>query len=277
MEKTEKTTTISAADFRTRAMTIAGAFIRDWVGDERAKEAIGRITTAISASAASARNPSDFYECTPSSIAKVIAISALTGIMVSSGQSALAYAIPRRPRKGEQPQLQYQLSHRGIAALAKRAGLSLVAYPIGTKDMIEVDEAGEIVIKGRDIDNPPLSEEELRGVLVITRSYSTGVVISKGFVAKAVINKRREISDSYQYALKNEWAKESDPWHKWYVEMAMKTAMHYSIARGWCVVDDTEAVRALHADSAGDVSASVQVVDSRSKTELLADAVQVQQ
>jgi hypothetical protein len=33
----------------------------------------------------------------------------------------------------------------------------------------------------------------------------------------------------------------------------MKTAMHYAISRGWCVIDDTEAVRALSADVADDV------------------------
>lgn len=28
----------------------------------------------------------------------------------------------------------------------------------------------------------------------------------------------------------------------------MKTAMHYAIGRGWCIIDDTEAARALNAD-----------------------------
>jgi len=65
-----------------------------------------------------------------------------------------------------------------------------------------------------------------------------------------LINKRRDDSDSYTCAMKpgNEWAKESDPWHKWPVEMAIKTAMHYSVSRGWCVIDDTSSVRALAND-----------------------------
>ena len=33
----------------------------------------------------------------------------------------------------------------------------------------------------------------------------------------------------------------------------MKTAMHYAIGRGWCVIDDTEAVRALQADVQSDI------------------------
>jgi recombinational DNA repair protein RecT len=262
-----------AGDFRARSTQIANALLRDWVGEERAREATGRIATAISASAAAAKNPQDFYDCTPQSIAKVIAISALTGIMVSSGQAALAYAIPRRPRKGEPPQLQYQLSHRGIAALAKRAGLSLVAYPISVNDVLEVDITGEVIIKSRDIDNPPQSEEQLRGVMVVVRSIDNGACLSRAFVAKSIINIRRLQSDSYRFASKpgNEWAKESDPWHKWYVEMAIKTAMHYAIGRGWCVIDDTEAVRALQVDAEGDYQQVAIGLEDRSKTEALAD------
>lgn len=244
----------NALIFRQRSEQIAGAILRDWVGEARAKEATGRIAAAISASAAAARNPTDFYECTPQSVAKVIAVSALTGIMVSTGQAALAYAIPRRPRKGEPPQLQYQLSHRGIAALAKRAGLALVAYPISFRDEVDTTEDGEVIIRSRDIDNPPANEDDLRGVMVLTKHIESGKVIARGWVAKSTINIRKLASDSYRFAEQrgNEWAKESSPWHKWYVEMAIKTAMHYAIGRGWCVIDDTEAVRALQVDSEGD-------------------------
>lgn len=264
---------VTAGDFRNRSIHIASALLREWVGEERAREATGRIATAISASAAAARNPQDFYDCTPQSVAKVIAISALTGIMVGTGQGALAYAIPRRPRKEDLPQLQYQLSHRGIAALAKRAGLTLIAYPISVNDEVETDQSGELIVTRRDFDNPPVNEEELRGVLVLVKTM-TGDVLSRAFVAKRIINIRRLQSDSYRYAEqpKNAWAKESSPWHKWYVEMAMKTAMHYSINRGWCVIDDTEAVRALSVDAEGDFTEPTALIeDGKSKTEALTE------
>ena len=254
VEKQELQKQSPAAAFRSRASVIANSFLKDWVGEERAREATGRIATAISASAAASKNPDEFYECTPSSVAKVIAISALTGIMVSTGAGALAYAIPRRPRKGEAPQLQYQLSHRGLAALAKRAGLSLVAIPISYSDTVQVRETGEVYVTARDIDNPPSNEEQLRGVIVLVRSLSNGAVVSSGWVAKSVINERRSVSDSWKYAENTgkDWAKESSTWHQWYVEMAMKASMHYAIARGWCVIDDTEAVRALTVDAESD-------------------------
>jgi recombinational DNA repair protein RecT len=198
-------------------------------------------------------------------VAKVIAISALTGIMPSTGSTALAYAIPRRPRKGEQPQLQYQLSHRGVNALANRAGMHMVAIPISFTDELEVEESGDVKVVSRDLDNPPTTDEELRGVIVVVRRLDTGKVLCTGWVSKKVIHQRRDTSDSFIYAEKpgNEWAKESSPWHAWPVEQAMKTALHYSINRGWCIVDDTEAVRALKADQEADYS--VKTIDSQAE------------
>lgn len=267
-------TELTAPHFRARVNTYATQILREWVGDAKAGEAIGRVSNALAAAAASARNPQDFYECTPQSIAKVVATAALTGIMPSTGGAALAYAIPRRPRKGEPPQLQYQLSHRGIAALARRAGLAMVAYPIGMRDEIESTEDGDCRVVSIDRDDPPTTEAELRGVVVIVRDVQSGQVVARGYVAKKLINARRDTSDSYQFAEKpgNDWAKDSDPWHKWYVEMAIKTAMHYAVNRGWCVIDDTSAVRALQVDADVTFPTNIDVQTGNAKlTELLTE------
>jgi recombinational DNA repair protein RecT len=243
-----------AAAFRSRATQLSHNLLKDWVGEDRAAEATGRIATALSASAAASKKPEEFYACTPQSVAKVIAIAALTGIMPSTGAGALAYAIPRRPRKDEEPQLQYQLSHRGLNALANRAGMHMMAIPISYTDTIEVTESGDVTITERDLDNPPTNNMECRGVVVVGKRTDNGMVMFRGFVAKKVIDERMKGSDSYKYAENSgkDWAKDQSTWHKWYVEMAMKTAMHYSIARGWCIIDDTESVRALQADIEGD-------------------------
>ena len=240
--------------FRRTATNIANALLSEWVGPERAAEATGRIAVALAASAAASKNPDEFYTCTTQSVAKVVAISALTGIMPSTGATALAYAIPRRPRSNEQPQLQYQLSHRGINALANRAKMHMVAIPISYDDELETLESGDVKVVHRDLDNPPSNEDELRGVIVVVRRLDTGVVVCTGWVPKRTINIRRDGSDAYKYAEseKGKWSRDSDPWHKWYVEQAMKTALHYAINRGWCVIDDTEAVRALKADQEAD-------------------------
>lgn len=245
--------------FRQLATDAARAVLADWVGEDRAAEAIGRVSTALSAAAASARNPSDFYACTPASVAKVIAISALTGIMPGSGQGALAYAIPRRPRKGEAPQLQYQLSHRGVCAMAKRAGSVLIATPVGVKDVIKVTP-DDVRFSKRDIDNPPDDKESLRGVVVTVKRADNGAVLHRGFVAKSTIEKRHAKAQT------------EEVWSQWYVEMAMKTALHYAINRGWCVIDDTSSVRALQADVEGVVEGEV-VSKSVTTTELAARIV----
>lgn len=250
-------------EFRLSVAKMSESLLADWVGEAKAGEASGRIAVALASSAASAKNPDDFYACTPDSVAGVIAIAALTEIMPSTGATALAYAIPRRPRRGEAPRLQYQLSHRGINALAKRAGMLMLAIPISHNDKIEATDTGEIKVIDRDIDNPPTKESELRGVQVIVKDIATGVAIASGWVSKSMIDARRDVSDSYAYAEKpgNEFAKESSPWHKWYVEQAMKTAMHYAINRGWCVIDDTAAIQALRTDQENEY----QVIDSTAR------------
>jgi len=241
----------TAKDFKADVLGMAHTMLVEWVGEERAQEAAGRVMAALSASAMAARNPQDFYDCTRMSVAQVIAVAGLTGIMPGTGPAALAYAIPRRPRMGEQPQLQYQLSHRGLVALARRAGVTLVAIPVGHEDELDV-ELGEVVKLDIDIDNPPTTWEELRGIVVSVKEQ--GVRLFTGWVPLKVIAQRREGSDSYRYAeRKGGWAKDRSTWHVWPVEMSMKTALHYAVSRGWAVVDDTEAVRALSMDSRADI------------------------
>lgn len=245
-------TTNKAKAFRDLSTGIAGSLLKEWVGDARASEATGRIASALAASAANARKPADFYACTPQSVGAVVAIAALTGIMPSTGASALAYAVPRRPRKEEEPQLTYQLSHRGLNALARRCGQTMIAIPIGVDDSINVDHGGEISVIHRDPDNPPTDWEDLRGILLVVKQLNDGLVIFRGWVPKKILHSRRAMSDSYNYALKNKHVQKSDPWHRWPVEMAQKSAMHYAVSRGWCVIDDTEAVRALSVDQESD-------------------------
>lgn len=255
----EKPKTNPATLYRQQVSRYAGAVLSDWVGEERAREATGRIAAAMSASAAASKDPSEFYKCTPQSVATCIAVAALTGIMPSTGSSALAYVVPQRPRQGEPPQLQYMLSHRGINALARRSGQTMIPIPISHKDTIEVSDDGEVTILSRDVDNPPMNADDLRGVVVMVKQLDTGNITCRGWVPKKLIEARKGVSRS----AKSEYS----PWSKWYVEMAMKTGMHYAISRGWCVIDDTEAVRALSVDAESDLDQPVlpaPVAESRS-------------
>ena len=243
----------SAVQFRMQAMQIANTMMSDWLGTDRAKEAAGRLSVALSAARASSKNPADFDSCTPESVGRVIALCSLTNIMPGTGAGALAYVIPRKV--GNVQQLNYQLSHRGINALANRAGMHMIAIPVGFDDEIRVDPDGSCVIVSQDFDNPPTSIEDLRGVVLVVKSLTTGQVIHSGFVARKLILDRRETSDGWKYAEKpgKEYAKETDPWHRWPVEQAQKTATHYAVGRGWCVIDDTESSLAIAADVKSDV------------------------
>lgn len=236
-------------EFRQTVTAISTSLLTDWVGPERAKQAAGRIAAALAASAASARNPKEFYDCTPQSVATCIAVSALTNLMPGVGSTALAYVIPQRARKGERPMLQYFLSHRGLNALARRCGQTMVVTPISNTDEIAVDHDGDVRVVQRDMDNPPTTHEELRGVIVSVKEIGTGAVLARCWVPKKLIEQRREMSRSWKGN-----GKQYSPWSTWPVEMAMKTAMHYAISRGWCVIDDTNAARALSADVEADLA-----------------------
>lgn len=248
-----QTLMMKPAEFRDSTNKMATQILSEWVGAERAGEAIGRISVALSQSAASSKKPEDFYSCSKQSIAAVVAISALTGIMPSTGGNALAYAIPRKV-KGTMT-LGYQLSHRGLNALANRCGKHMVPIPISYSDKLGTDEIGDVVILDRDIDNPPMTFEDVRGVMVVIKNGENGQTIYSGWVPKKILEARRAESDSYNYAEKSkqDWAIDNSTWHKWPVEMSMKASMHYAVSRGWCVIDDTEAVRALSVDQESDL------------------------
>ena len=225
--------------FQKTATGSAAKLLTQWVGEERARGATGSMNAALVAVTTAARNPSDFFACTPESVANAVAIAALTGIMPGGNAStSLAYVVPRRPRKDAAPNLQYSLSHRGLQAVARRCGQTMIATPISKSDDIDVDEAGEVTIFRRDLDNPPMTYEELRGVVVTIKEVATGVTTSRNWVPKKLIDPRKAMSQ----------AGNKGPWATWPIEMAMKTAMKYAVSRGWCVIDDTEAMRAISAD-----------------------------
>ena len=230
-----------ASEFRRKASSAARNLLVEWVGEEKASEAAGRISTALAAVAAKAKDSSDFYQCSDSSVATCVALSALTGIMPSTGAGSLAYLIPQRARQGEQPQLELRFSHRGLNVLARRSGQIMLAQAVGHNDELRVDEAGEVYFTSRDLDNPPTTYADVRGVMVTIKDAASGRTITRGWVPKKLIEPRRAMSKSGSSSY--------SPWSKWPVEMCMKTGMHYAVQRGWCVIDDAAAQRALGQDT----------------------------
>jgi hypothetical protein len=67
-------------------------------------------------------------------------------------------------------------------------------------------------------------------------------------VPRKLINARRAVSQDYRYSGEN------SIWGTWYVEQAMKTAIHYAVGRGWAVIDDTAVQKALTIDVEAETS-----------------------
>jgi hypothetical protein len=274
MAENDKRTLMPVKELRMLAAQVASNLLVDWVGEERAKEAAGRISSALAACCSSARDPSDFLACTKESVGACVALAALSGIMPGTGPTALAYVIPRRARRGEQPQLKYEFSHRGIAALAKRCGTLLYACPVSQKDELQIHN-GEVVRHVQSPDDPPMTWDDLRGVIVTVKNINTAATLFRGWVPKVEIAKRRDMSDAYRFAeAGGEAAKRTSPWHQWPIEMSMKTAMHYAGARGWVVIDDSVIARCLSMDAQASELPQIQPVEvsaRRSHVEVLAE------
>lgn len=252
-------------DFRDRVTTMAKGLLAGQVSKQDMDKAAGRISLAFAAAATAARDPSYLYKCAPASIARCVALSAQMDIVPSTGAGSLAYLVPRAVRRGEPPQLNLQFSHRGLAALAMRCGIMMLTVPIGEGDEITVTETGEVKVTGRDLDNPPMDWESLRGVMLLIKDRKTGSLLSSNFVPKVIIEKRRANSDSFKSGF--------GPWVDWPVEMSMKTAMHYGVARGWCVLDDAAVAKAIDQDIQGDLPAAIQETQEHAEENPLLSAV----
>ena len=59
--------------FQKTATASAGKLLSQWVGEDRAREATGRMNAALVAVTTAARNPADFFDCTPESVANAVA------------------------------------------------------------------------------------------------------------------------------------------------------------------------------------------------------------
>jgi hypothetical protein len=124
----------------------------------------------------------------------------------------------------------------------------MIATPIGPRDEIRDDGRGGVVVVSRDLDMPPLTYNDLRGVVVAVHNLTTGTAIHSGWVPKIIIDQRRRCSAFT--------SREDSPWSLWPIEMSMKTAAHYAIGRGWCVIDDSALVKALEVEAS--IEASLQ-------------------
>lgn len=195
------------------------------LGSEKGQKAAQAVTMAFLAAMKSSKDPGAFLRADPSSIAACVAMSAQTDLF-PGGPNPVVYLVPQ---SGE---IQWRITHRGLCVLAARAGYNVMAVPVGSSDHIVVG-FGEATEHRADPANHVDSLEDLVGVIVVVRRNGDGDVLTRAWVPRAVIEKRRGVS-----RMSNK-----GPWKDWPVEMAQKTAILYTAARGSLPVD-TSAIRA---------------------------------
>lgn len=201
------------------------------LGSTKGRRAGARLALSFAQAASQSKDPSALYRCSGESIAACIATAAETSIY-PGGPYPKAYLVPRGG------QLQMEITHRGIAALAQRAGYTLRAIPVHIDDPLLRVEFGEVVEHESDPDVWPSTLDDIRGVYVVMRRIADGATMSRAWVPVSIIRQRAE-------------SRQAGPvWRQWPIEMAMKAAIKYCVARGMIVIDSTELDIALDAEPA---------------------------
>lgn len=213
--------------FAARVSRSAGVQCQRLLGTERGAQAAQRITMSILGAMQSARDPSAIARCSEASIANCIALSAQTGLL-PGGPNPTVYLVPQ---SGD---LQWRITHRGIAVLAYRAGFALRVVPVASSDFLRVS-LGEVVEHDGTTSEWPSSLEEVAGFAVCVRDRATGQDVARAWVPRKIIEARRRKSRQA----------DKGPWAEWPIEMGMGAAIRYVMSRGMLPIDSPELSAAL--------------------------------
>ena len=198
------------------------------VGKERATRAAAKIGLALASAIRSAKNPDAIMDCSRGSIVQCVAAACAVDLYPRTTNSPVWLI----PKGGE---LQFWISHIGIATLAYRAGIALRPVPVHALDEIEV-RFGDVI--RHEPGDEPETLDQLQGVYVVVKRISDGAIIGTPWVSASLIAKRR---------------KQGGPvWNAWPIEMAQKTAIKYLVNRGIVVIDVPELSMALDNEPAED-------------------------
>lgn len=215
----------TALDFKHHVHNTASKAALALMGSDRGKKAAARMVLAFAQAASVAKDPQALYNCSGESIVTCVTTSIELGIY-PGGPYPKAYLVPRGG------QLQFEVTHRGIAVIAQRAGYSIKAVPV-QKDEHVVISFGEVQEHIQDPDTYPDSLDDLRGVYVVLTRLKDGVNMGRAWVPISLIQKRAN-------------SRQAGPvWKQWPIEMAQKTAIKYCVARGALVIDSDELDQAI--------------------------------
>jgi recombinational DNA repair protein RecT len=233
-------------DFAAKVSATAKKQLIGILGTEAGQMAAHKITMAMLSAMRTSRDPSAFLKVTEASIADCVSTSYETQLY-PGGPNPVVYLVPQAPRRGEQPELQWRITHRGLAVLAARAGFGIMAVPVSVSDKLEI-EFGEAIRHRADPSAWPKSLDEILGCILVVRRLADGVVISRAWLPLAAIYRRKGK------------AKSGEVWDEWPIEQAQKTTIKWGFARGYVPLDSVEMQQALAADERGEI------IDSTAET-----------
>lgn len=211
------------AEYGAKVQEFATNMLTQMISNEDAlREAIGRVGIAYRAAAAA--DP-DLYDCSPQSIVKAIAMSALTGLM-PGGPMPDVYL---HRQSGE---LEWSVSYRGLVKMGSRDGTMLQAVPVFVSDEFTIERGLNPNIIHLPDPSGDRTFDALVGVYVVAIRPNGHKVFE--YMSVEDVKKRRAISRSWNGRRQN-----MSPWHNWPVEMALKTGYRYAIQRGLVPIHDT--------------------------------------
>lgn len=266
--------------FESQIQALAQHHLVKMAGEEKGKQLAAG--AAMTIGAAARVNP-QIRDCTPDSVAAAVAMTIYTGLQ-PGGPAPHVYLLPRSNRRqvnGEWVnvnELQWMVSWRGLAELARRSGYGIRAVAVHEGDSLTnlgTEETGMLDLLSW---SPPAlymgdgarTWDTLRGVVVVAYDLSTKQPHGWEWVPRSTIEARRDVSDAYKRGMdpnktdgfgrnKTTRPKTADeieqgkasPWFKWPVEMALKSGVRYAISRG-IVPLDVAASSAVQADDEAD-------------------------
>jgi len=191
------------------------------IRDEDLKRARAQMRVAFSADAQGA-----LLECTGESIARAIALSAMTGLM-PGGPKPDVWLIPRRNKhKGGALEVNWQLSFRGFIRLARRAGWDLEPVLVFEGERFEIEEGSSprlTHVVSLDVER---TWATLRYGYIRVFREAQRAAAKVAFLTKAQIQQRRDK------------AQDQNIWNEWPLEMALKTLCNYAGNREMFPLDD---------------------------------------
>ena len=201
--------------FRHRVEQVAQQYLADRADTPEGRALAARFAMGFAAAAQAARNPGDFYNANPASIAAAAALSLDTGL-VPGGVMPEVWLIPRR---GE---IQWMPSHRGLMRLARKAGYIVRAVVVHVSDLGGVSLVdGEVAIESQDPSLYVSKLDDVGGVAVFAKDRATGERIAAHWVPGDKIRAAKAAGQG------------GNVWSKWPAEMAAKAAIKDAFARGY--------------------------------------------